>query len=238
MIALQQAKKALLDLQDSARAEAKRPFFKNCTNDIFLGVKAAPIKKIAKEFLTLEFPELLQLMQSNVHEERSLANVILCEKYRKATDCKKKNIFDFYIQHRNTIRDWNGVDDSAPYIVGAYLLDKDKHLLYQLALSESIWDRRISIVATWWFIRHNQFEDTLKIAELLLKDREDLIHKAVGWMLRELGKRNVTALKQFLDQYHMTMPRTMLRYAIEKFSADERDKYLFKSKFKSKFINY
>lgn len=223
---IHQAKKALLDLKDPVRAEAKRTFFKNCKNDIFLGVTAPSVNQIAKEFLTLEFPDLLQLMQSDVHEERSLANAILCKKFRKADENQKKEIFGFYIQHKQTIRDWDGVDDSAPYIAGAYLLDKDKHILYQLALSPSIWDRRIAIVATWWFIRHHQLEDTLKIAELLLKDKEDLIHKATGWMLRELGKRNIAALRQFLDRHHTMMPRTMLRYSIEKFSADERKKYL------------
>lgn len=225
---IQQIKKTLFNLRDSEHAEKKRPFFKNCKNDVFLGIKAPVVRKVAKEFRNIELSELLHLMSSNVHEERSLAHVILCEQFRKANDHKKTEIFHFYIQHRGNIRDWDGVDDSAPYIVGAYLLEKDKQVLYQLARSEIIWDRRIAIVATWWFIRHHQLEDTFKIAELLLRDKEDLIHKAVGWMLRELGKRDITALRQFLDKHHTIMPRTMLRYAIEKFTDNEREKYLIK----------
>jgi 3-methyladenine DNA glycosylase AlkD len=223
-----QAKQALSYLCDPVQAEKKRIFFKNSQNDIFLGIKAPFIRKIAKEFFTLSLDELQQLMRSDVHEERSLANEILCERFRKAKEKEKTEIFHFYIQNKQCIRDWNGVDDSAPYIVGAYLLERDKQLLYQLALSEVLWDRRIAIVATWWFIRHKQLEDTFKIAELLLGDREDLIHKATGWMLREAGKRDETILKQFLEQHHTLMPRTMLRYAIEKFPAAERQKYLIK----------
>ena len=223
---ISQVKELLLDLKDPVRAEAKRIFFKNCQADIFLGIRAPDIQKIAKNFSHLELSEVLLLMQSHVHEERSLANEILCLKFGKADERQKEKIFNFYIQNKEYIRDWDGVDDSAPYIVGAYLLDKDKQLLYQLARSKVIWDRRISIVSTWWFIRHKQIEDTLKIAELLLQDKEDLIHKATGWMLREAGKRNIAALREFLDTYSVHMPRTMLRYAIEKFEAAERKKYL------------
>ena len=216
------------DCSDSSFAKSKCIFFKNCENDIFLGVRAAFVHKIAKEFSTLQFTDLFQLLQSQIHEERSLANAILCHKYRKANEEHKKEIFNFYIQHRHQIRDWDGVDDSAPYIVGAYLLEKDKDLLYQLVGSPIIWDRRIAIVSTWWFIRQGQFDDTLRLAQLLLQDKEDLIHKATGWMLRELGKRNNQALREFLDKHSKEMPRTMLRYALEKFSTEERKAYLLK----------
>ena len=118
------------------------------------------------------------------------------------------------------------MDASAPYIVGPYLLERDKTILYKLASSKRMWDRRIAIVTTWWFIRNNHITDTLKIAKILLKDDEDLIHKATGWMLREMGKRNLVALKKFLASYHKVMPRTMLRYAIEKFPEKERKRYL------------
>ena len=166
------------------------------------------------------------LMTSDVHDERSTANAILCIRFRKGNELEQAKIFNFYIKNRNKIRDWDGVDDSAPYIVGPYLLNRDKELLYKLATSRRIWDRRIAIVSTWWFIRQNQLKDTFKIAEMLLQDEEDLIHKATGWMLREAGKRNVTELKKFLKKHHKIMPRTMLRYAIEKFPANERKTYL------------
>jgi 3-methyladenine DNA glycosylase AlkD len=225
---LNQAKKALKDFYDPVSAEAKKNYFKNCKNDTFLGVKAASVKKIAKEFLHLPLKDILQLMHSNVHEERSLANVILCENYRKGDEKKKSEIFDFYLQNRSAIRDWDGVDDSAPYIAGAHLLKRDKSVLYELVLSEVLWDRRIAMVSTWWFIRHGHLEDTLKLAEILLGDKEDLIHKAVGWMLRELGKRDEAALRQFLETHHLRMPRTALRYAIERFPEQERKTYLAK----------
>lgn len=226
---LLQAKSALLSFKDQARAASKPIFFKNSKDDVFLGVKADAIKKIAKEFSHLQFTDIVQLMQSQVHEERSLANAILCHNYRKASEKEKEKIYHFYLQNRHYIRDWNGVDDSAPYIIGAYLLEKDKKILYQLALSKVIWERRIAIVATWWFIRHGHFEDTLKLSELLLQDKEDLIQKAVGWMLREVGKRDVLSLKKFLTQHHHTMPRIMLRYAIEKFEPAVRKEYLTKA---------
>lgn len=176
--------------------------------------------------MLLPLTELPSLMQSDVHEERSLANAILCLKYRKAQENEKNEIFHFYLHHRHHIHDWDGVDDSAPYIVGAYLLDKNKELLYQLARSEVLWDRRIAIVTTWWFIRHGQLLETFKLAELLLEDKEDLIHKAVGWMLREAGKRDQSLLTQFLERHAHNMPRTMLRYAIERFAKDQRHYYL------------
>jgi 3-methyladenine DNA glycosylase AlkD len=221
-----QAKQALLSCSDKTFAAAKSIFFKNCKEDVFLGVRAEAIRKIAKEFVGLELTDLTQLVQSGVHEERSLGNAILCCKFRKSSEGQKEEIFNFYIENRHHIRDWNGVDDSAPYIVGPYLLEREKDLLYELAGSPVIWDRRIAIVATWWFIRQNRFEETLNLAQLLLKDKEDLIHKAVGWMLREVGKRDLTALRQFLDQHHPSMPRTMLRYAIEKLPPEERKGYL------------
>jgi 3-methyladenine DNA glycosylase AlkD len=227
---IHQVKQTLLSYSDKALAAAKPIFFKNCKDDVFLGVRAEAIRKIAKEFHNLDFVEIAELLQSNVHEERSLGNAILCYKYRKANENQKEAIFNFYIQHRHHIKDWNGVDDSAPYIVGPYLLKKDKDLLYKLVCSTVIWDRRIAIVATWWFIRNNRFEDTLNLAEFLLQDEEDLIHKAVGWMLREVGKRDVVLLKQFLDKHHQHMPRTMLRYAIEKFPAENRQEYLIRKK--------
>jgi 3-methyladenine DNA glycosylase AlkD len=147
-------------------------------------------------------------------------------KFDKADERGQTQIYNFYMKNRKYIRDWDAVDDSAPYIVGPYLIERDKAILFELARSERLWCRRIAIVSTWWFIRQGKTDDTLKIAKMLIQDEEDLIHKAVGWMLREVGKRELSSLKSFLNAHGKKMPRTMLRYAIEKFPPDERKKYL------------
>lgn len=221
-----QAKEALLKQSDPQKSLTVRKFFKYCHGDVFLGVSAQTIRKIAKEYSSLSLGEIQKLMNSYVHEERSLAHAILCMRFRKADENDQAKIVEFYLTHRGTIRDWDGVDNSAPYILGPFLLNRDKKLLYDLALSESLWDRRIAIVSTWWFIRHGKIEDALHIAQKLLFDKEDLIHKATGWMLREVGKRSHKALVEFLSTHHKLMPRTMLRYAIERFPAHERQQYL------------
>jgi 3-methyladenine DNA glycosylase AlkD len=165
-------------------------------------------------------------MASKVHDERSLANSILVLKYGRGGEKEKKQVYNFYLANRRFIRSWDGVDDSAPYIVGPHLLDKNRSVLFHLAGSKSLWDRRIAMVSTWWFIRQGDTKDTFKLASKLLKDEEDLMHKAAGWMLREAGKRNLKALKNFLARHHQAMPRTMLRYAIERFPEVERKRYL------------
>jgi 3-methyladenine DNA glycosylase AlkD len=184
------------------------------------------MRRVARQFRELAMHDVRKLMLSRVHEERSLAHAILRWKFEKGSEQEREKIFNFYIRHRNSIHSWDGVDDSAPYIVGAYLLERDKSLLYQLARSPRIWDRRIAVVATLWFLRHGHIHDTLNLAEMLLEDEEDLIHKACGWALREVGKKDQAALKRFLRQHCRTMPRTMLRYAIERFEETERQKYL------------
>lgn len=211
---------------DMKKSETYRLFFKSSRNDIFLGVTAILMRRVAKNFWQISLTDVLSLMKSQVHDERAVAHAILRLKFDKGNEKEKNRIFTFYIKNRHCIRDWGGVDDSAPYIVGAHLLDGDKKILYELAYSKNIWDRRIAIVATWWFIRKNQMHDTLGLAKILLHDKEDLIHKAVGWMLREVGKRDLASLKAFLREHHKAMPRTMLRYAIEKFSQSERSRYL------------
>lgn len=165
-------------------------------------------------------------MNSNIHDERSLAHAILVLKYRKGDIAAQKEVFEYYIRNRIFIRSWDGVDDSAPYIAGPYLLKRSKMLLYALARSPRLWDRRIAMVTTWWFIRQGEVRDALNIARILLNDREDLIHKAAGWMLREAGKRDLHALEGFLKAHHKSMPRTMLRYAIERFPERKRKAYL------------
>ena len=216
----------LRDRGDAARAKRSPIFFKHCKDDIFLGVPAADIKKIAKEFECLSLSSLRLLMKSDIHEARSLAHAVLRRQYLKADDAEQEKIITFYLKGIKYIRDWDGVDDSAPYLLGAYLLERKRDILYTLVKSKNRWERRVAIVSTWWFIRHDDHQDTLKIAKLLLDDKEDLLHKATGWMLREVGKRDITLLKKFLNQHSPTMPRTALRYAIERFSLKERKAYL------------
>jgi 3-methyladenine DNA glycosylase AlkD len=227
-ITYSKARQALRRHANPKKAKTYRGFFKNAEKDIFLGVTAPLMDRIAKDFRELPLADLRRLMASRVHDERSLANSVLVLKYRKGDAKTQKSIFDFYLKNRKFIHSWDGVDDSAPYIVGPHLLERDRKILFRLAGSKSLWDRRIAIVSTWWFIRQGDTGDTFKLAEKLLKDEEDLMHKAVGWMLREAGKRNLPALKKFLARHGQRMPRTMLRYAIEKFSEPERRKYLAK----------
>lgn len=218
--------RALRVQRDPRKAATYRSYFKDTTGEVFLGVSTPILRRMAREFISLPTPDLRLLMQSKVHEERSLANEILRLKFGKGDARQQEEIFRFYLRNRRFISSWDCVDGSAPYIVGAYLLDREKKLLYQLASASRLWDRRIAIVSTLWFIRRGKIHDTLKLAKILLRDKEDLIHKATGWMLREVGKQNITALKSFLDAHSSAMPRTMLRYAIERFPEAERKKYL------------
>ncbi|HXB20998.1 MAG TPA: DNA alkylation repair protein [Candidatus Solibacter sp.] len=210
------------------RALFVRGYFKNSSQDVFLGVSTPRLRAVAREYWQLPLKDIRKLMQSRIHEERSLANEILCIQFRKGDEQQQKKIFDFYVENRRFIREWDGVDGTAPYIVGPYLLNRSKKLLYELARSPRLWDRRIAMVSTLWFIRQGKVSDTLKLAKMLLGDDEDLIHKASGWMLREVGKQDVAALKKFLNAHRTAMPRTMLRYAIERFPEKERKQYLMK----------
>jgi 3-methyladenine DNA glycosylase AlkD len=194
--------------------------------DIFLGLIVPKQRLIAKNFKDLSVQDLQRLLDSKVHEKRMVALFILIEQFNKTDEPRKKEIFDFYINNAKRVNNWDLVDLSAPNISGTYLLNKDKAILYKLAMSNNLWERRISIISTFAFIRNNKFEDTIKISEILLKDRQDLIHKAVGWMLREIGKRDRDELEKFLDKHCKEMPRTMLRYAIEKLDEEKRKDYL------------
>ncbi len=219
--ALASAQEYLRKLANPRKARVHRGFFKH-TDDIFLGVTTPQIRRLARQFEDLPLSSIRQLMRSRVHEERSLAHAVLVRKFERGDASVQERIFHFYIRNRKYIRSWDGVDDSAPYIAGRYLLGRKKTVLYELARSERLWDRRIAIVSTWWFIRSGETAEALKIARMLLNDREDLIHKATGWMLREAGKRESAALNRFLREHAHRMPRTMLRYAIERFPAEER----------------
>ncbi|MBK9098634.1 MAG: DNA alkylation repair protein [bacterium] len=194
--------------------------------DIFAGLKVPIQRKIAREFINLELSELKILLESKIHEERLISLFILVDKYEKSSDIEKEKIFSFYLKNRKGINNWDLVDLSAPKIMGKHLLKKDRGLLFKFALSKNLWEKRIAVLSTYEFIRNNDFQTTLEIAKLLVDDKHDLIHKAVGWMLREIGKRDLKTEENFLKLYYKKMPRTMLRYAIEKFPESKRKKYL------------
>ena len=184
------------------------------------------LRKLAKEYQSLTLAETEELLRSSYHEDRLLALLILARAYLRGDDAVKEEAFDVYLKNTRFINNWDLVDSSAADIVGAFLSDKDRDVLYRLARSSSLWERRIAIIATFHFIRRGDFSETLKIAELLLADREDLIHKAVGWMLREVGNQNMKIEEEFLTSHYQRMPRVMLRYAIEKLPEARRQRYL------------
>lgn len=195
--------------------------------DIFLGIKVPIQRKIAKNYQNLPLANLLKLLHSKIHEERFTALVLMVNLYKKGDDKTKKQIYDAYLSNTKWINNWDLVDTSTPQIVGDYLYNfGDVRVLDKLAKSNLLWDRRIAVLATYTFIRNKDFKPTLTIAKTLLNDKHDLIHKAVGWMLREAGKKHLKTLTNFLDEYAHKMPRTALRYSIEKLPRDERDKYL------------
>lgn len=195
--------------------------------DLFLGIRVPVLRKLTKKYKELSLEYTIELLKNNYHEARLLALFILIDKFEKAsTHDLRKEIYRLYLRHTSYINNWDLVDSSAHKIVGSYLLDLDRSILYTLVNSKLLWDRRIAIVATFWFIRDEQFDDTLKLSELLLNDKEDLVHKAVGWMLREVGKKDKQLLINFLEKHHKVMPRVMLRYSLEKFTKEERIKYM------------
>lgn len=198
--------------------------------DIFLGLTVPQQRKIAKKHSGIALKDLQKLLSSKIHEYRLVALVILTIKYQKTDGVGKKEIFDFYLKNTKNINNWDLVDLTAHKIVGNYLLDKTPlarlKMLFKLTQSNSLWERRIAVISTFAFIREYQFDEALKIAEILLKDDHDLIHKATGWMLREVGKKNQSVEEKFLKKHYKIMPRTMLRYAIEKFDKKKRDFYL------------
>lgn len=231
MAGLAKYQQTLAKHANQAQAKVLQRFFKTDpgqygAGDIFLGIKVPIQREIAKHYSKLTLAELQQLLGSKIHEHRLGALFILIAQYQKGDNKIKSRIFKFYLKNSKQINNWDLVDSSAPNIVGDFLLNKSKATIYKLARSNNLWEKRISIIATFTFIRNNDFKDTLKIAKLLLSDSHDLIHKAVGWMLREVGKRDQSVEEQFLEKYSTKMPRTMLRYAIEKFSENKRKYYL------------
>jgi len=193
--------------------------------DIFFGITVPVQREIARDFFDLEFREIQKMLDSEIHEKRLIALLILVDKFKKSDENERKEIFDFYLKNTRNINNWDLVDLSAPKIVGVFLTDKGREILYKLATG-NLWEKRIAVISTFAFIRNNDFEDSLKLAEILLNDKHDLIHKAVGWMLREIGKKDEKELTDFLDKHCLKMPRMMLRYAIEKFDEKKRKSYL------------
>lgn len=225
-------RKDLRAMADPAKAKILQGFFKTGPGqygegDVFLGVTVPQSRQVARKFSQLALGQVRALLYSSVHEERLVALLILAQKYSSASSNEKEEeIVRFYLDNIKQVNNWDLVDLSAPCILGAHLMDRDRTLLYMLARSDSVWERRIAIIATLHFIRNNDFRDTLKIAATLLHDRHDLIHKAAGWMLREVGKRDVAAEEAFLEKHCKVMPRTMLRYAIERLPERKRRRYM------------
>lgn len=194
--------------------------------DQFLGIRVPEVRQAVRKFPDATPQTAAALLKSGYHEIRLYALLLLVARFNKSDAAGQEKIYHLYLRHTRHINNWDLVDTSAPYIVGGWLHNKDKTILYQLAQSKSLWERRIAVMATFWFIRAGEFDDALRLAEHLMHDPEDLIHKAIGWMLREIGKRDKATATVFLKQHQHVMPRTMLRYAIEKFSPAERQKFL------------
>lgn len=224
----------ILDLKklgSPQKAKASARFFKTGKGqygegDVFLGVTVPEQRGVANKYKNLDISEIQKLLEDKVHECRLAGLFILGFQYDHGDERMKKKIVKFYLKNTKKVNNWDLVDSSAPYILGDYLFNKDKKILYKLARSKNLWERRIAIISTLGFIKKGHYEDTLKISEILISDKHDLIHKAVGWALREVGKKSKVTLEKFLKKYVRVMPRTTLRYSIERFSPKERKKYL------------
>ena len=203
-------------------------YFKNTDGDQFIGVRMGQVFANAKEFIDMTPGEIEKLLDSKIHEVRAGGCSIMDKQARrkKTTPERRKELYELYLRRHDRINNWDLVDVCAIHVIGGYLADKPRTILYKLAKSKNMWERRTAIVSTAYFIRQRELDDTFKIAEILLKDKEDLVHKAAGWMLRFAGDKDRARLLSFLDKHAATMPRVMLRYAIEKFDKKQRDHYL------------
>ncbi|MDR2847610.1 MAG: DNA alkylation repair protein [Bacteroidales bacterium] len=223
----------LENLADAEKAVFLSRYFKTGKgqygeNDVFLGITVPVLRSIAKKYKTLPLDDVRLLLDSAYHEVRMTGLLALCGQFNLSKDeAKRREIFDFYLQNTDRINNWDLVDITCRDIVGGYLLDKkDRSILYRLAASNSLWEQRIAIISTWTFIKNHEYADTLNISRQLITHKHDLIHKAIGWMLRETGKKDKAVLTAFLDEYRTQLPRTALRYAIERFPQDEKKKYM------------
>ena len=228
---LKNLEKEINKLKNKEKAKVYARFFKTgkgqySEGDIFLGLTVPEQRKIALRYLGLSLKDLSKLLHSRVHEYRFTALEILVVKYEKGDLNLKNKIANFYLKNTKYINNWDLVDTSAPYILGDYLLDKDKSILFSLAKSSNLWEKRIAIISTFRFIKENKFDETLKISKILLKDKHDLIHKAIGWMLREIGKKDEKTEENFLKENYKDIPRTTLRYAIERFDNEKKKFYM------------
>jgi 3-methyladenine DNA glycosylase AlkD len=218
-VSLKALQQTLTDLGDDAIAQHSQRFFKTgkgeyAEGDRFLGIRVPVLRKLAKRYRKLPMAAVKRLLVSEFHEERQLALFLLVARFQSSGEAERQKLYHLYLKHTAFINNWDLVDGSAEHIVGAYLYNQDRKPLYSMARSGDLWDRRIAILSTYHFIKRNDFADALRIFEMVLADKEDLIHKAAGWMLREIGKRDLETEEIFLKKHYRKMPRTMLRYAI------------------------
>ena len=228
---LKEILKELKSLADAKKAKDLMRFFKTGPGeygegDIFRGITMPQLRQIAKRHQDIEIDQTLELLHSKYHEDRMLALIIWTMKFPRSSPSEQKKLYRLYISSSEYINNWDLIDVACPQIVGGYLIDKDRKPLYKLAQSKNLWENRMAVLATFTFIKNGDFADNFAISDILLNHQHDLIHKAVGWMLREIGKRDHKAEEEFLKPRYNRMPRTMLRYAIEKFEEDKRQKYL------------
>lgn len=233
----QKVKQALAKLADKSRIPDYQRFFKTGPGeygqgDVFIGVKVPNQRKVSRQYKDLPLTEIKKLLNSKIHEHRLTALFIMVLQFKKSKiEVDKKKLVDLYLDNRSGVNNWDLVDSSAPYFLGEYYYDHDRKPMYEMARSKNLWDRRMAVMASFYWLRQKgDFADTFKMAEWLLNDKEDLIHKAVGWMLREIGNADRNAERLWLDKHYQKMPRTMLRYAIEKFPENERQRYLSRTK--------
>lgn len=225
-------KKALAQNSSALKAEKSKRFFKTGKGeygegDIFIGVSVPDIRLVAKEYADTQLVEISKLLDSKIHEERLLGGILLVNRYKKSNINEQKKIYHFFLHNRRSINNWDLVDTTAPTIIGEYCFQSGSHRpMDKLLKSKCHWDRRMAILSTFAFIRKNELQLTFEYALLLMSDKEDLMHKATGWMLREAGKRDLKRLEHFIQEHGREMPRTMLRYSIEKFPIKKRDKIL------------
>jgi 3-methyladenine DNA glycosylase AlkD len=230
-VSLASLRRELRTAANPDQARVAQSFFKTGPGqygegDQFLGIRVPVLRTFARKYEALSLADIEKLLQSRWHEERLVALLLLVRRYERGDDAQRDAVYALYFRRMAFINNWDLVDSSAPHIVGAHLSARDRAPLYTLAQSPSLWERRIAMLATQYYIRHGDFRDALAIAELLLDDPHDLIHKATGWMLREIGNRDRAAEEKFLRKHAARMPRTMLRYAIEKFPEELRRKYM------------
>lgn len=230
-IKLEEIQSAIKEAADPGTAEFLQRYFKTGPGqygegDRFRGIKVPVIRKIAKKAYGLPFDDVVNLLHSSWHEDRLLALFVLTKRFTDGDEEERQKIYRTYLDHSPEINNWDLIDLSAPAVLGGFLYERDRKILFDMARSTNLWKRRMAVMATFYFIKNGDYDDSLAIAGILLNDSEDLIHKATGWMLREIGKRDMQAEETFLIEHYSKMPRTMLRYAIERFPEKRRQAYL------------